>query len=320
VLVEGYTDVIALHQVGVRNVVGQQGTALTDGQAAELAKLAPVVVLCLDADRAGQDATLKAAAVLRGLPKNPPEVRVATLPEGRDPADLVAAEGDAVTAVIDGAVPLARWQVDLALARGDLGSSEGRDRVLDYTASIINRLPPGLVRGELTQLVGDRLGLSEAVVTARLSEAGRPIPAPANGTPPARRPVDHTEDAERAFLALCLALPTTGRQRLDSMEIDATLASDLTRRAAVHLRDRFDAPASGIPSEDEALAALVAELIVRAGALEEPEAADLEKATLMLDRARLQRQIAAARAAAEPVGELAAEHQRVLSELSRLTV
>jgi DNA primase len=321
VLVEGYTDVIALHQAGLRNVVGQMGTALTEGQAGELAKLAPVVVLCLDADRAGQDATAKASGVLRKL-GTPPEVRVAALPEGKDPADLATGDGgsEAVAALLDRALPLARWHIELALSRGDLNSTEGRDRVLDYAAPIINRLPAGLLRGELTQLVGDRLGLSESVAAARLSESGRPIPAPANGTSTTRRPFGHAEDAERAFLALCLALPTTGRQRLAELDPDAVFTAPLLRRAAIHLRDHYETPASGLPSADEALSALIAELVMRARAMEEPETADLHKATLMLDRARLQRQIAAARAAAEPVTELAAEHQRVLAELSRLTV
>jgi DNA primase len=317
-LVEGYTDVLALHQAGLRNVVGQQGTALTDGQAAELAKLAPTVVLCLDADRAGQDATQKAAGVLRGL-GNPPEVRVATLPPGQDPADLATEDLEAARALLSDAMPLARWQVELALARGDLGSTEGRDRVLDACAPVINRLPAGLLRGELTQSVGDRLGLSEAVVAARLSDGGRAAPIrPANGAP-SRRPFAHTEEAERAFLAMCLALPQTGPARLAAVDPDVLFATDLGRRAAAHLREHFTTPMAGLASEDP-LSGLVAELLLRARALEEPDPAELDRSQRMLDLARLDRQIAAARAAQSPVGDLAAERQEVLTELRRLTV
>src|SRR5215212_7091643 len=63
VLAEGYTDVIALHQAGLRNTVGLMGTALTEEQVGELARLAPKVQLALDADGAGQDAMLRAARV-----------------------------------------------------------------------------------------------------------------------------------------------------------------------------------------------------------------------------------------------------------------
>jgi DNA primase len=317
-LVEGYTDVLALHQAGLRNVVGQQGTALTEGQASELAKLAPTVVLCLDADRAGQDATHKAAGVLRGL-GTPPEVRVATLPAGEDPADLATRDIEAARALLTQAVPLARWQIDLALARGDFSSSEGRDRVLDFAAPIINRLPAGLLRGELTQLVGDKLGLSENVVAARLSEGGLGAPIrPANGAP-IRRPFGHSEEAERAFLAMCLALPQSGPARLAAIDPDVLFATDLGRRAAAHLRENFATPMAGVATED-ALSGLVAEVLLRARALEEPDPADLDRAQRMLDLARLDRQIAAARAAETPVGDLAAERQEVLTELRRLTV
>ena len=61
ILVEGYTDVLALHQAGLRNAVGIMGTALTEEQVAELERIAHVLELCLDADRAGQDAMLRAA-------------------------------------------------------------------------------------------------------------------------------------------------------------------------------------------------------------------------------------------------------------------
>src|SRR6059058_5718323 len=55
ILVEGYTDVLALHQAGLRNAVGIMGTALTEEQVAELERVVQVIELCLDADRAGQE-------------------------------------------------------------------------------------------------------------------------------------------------------------------------------------------------------------------------------------------------------------------------
>ena len=320
VLVEGYTDVIALHQAGVRHAVGQMGTALTEGQAGELAKLAPAVTLCLDADRAGQDATLRAAGVLRGLGNAAPEVRVATLPAGSDPADIAVADPDGTAALLAAAPPLARWQVELAVERGDLSSAEGRDRVLDKLKPVIARLPAGLLREELVQLVAGRLGMSEGLAASAFSGAPS-APPMRNGSvlPAPKRPTDHTEDAERAFLALCLALPAVGPGRLAALDPEAMFSSALVRRAAVHLRDHFDAPASGLGSEDEPLSGLIAELVLRAHSLEDVEASELERTALMLERARLDRAISAARASRTPLSELAAERQAVLSELRRLT-
>ena len=90
ILCEGYTDVIALRQAGLPNAVGLMGTALTAEQVGELARMAPTVLLALDADSAGQEAMLRAArlAASRHL-----ELRVVTLPGGKDPAELVQREG-----------------------------------------------------------------------------------------------------------------------------------------------------------------------------------------------------------------------------------
>ena len=129
VLCEGYTDVIAAHQAGVRQCVGLMGTALTDEQVAELARLAPTVVLALDADGAGQEAMLKAARVAA---KQRFELRVAALPPGSDPAEVLERDGpEAVRALIAGSLPFVRFRVERILAAGDRETPEGRDRILE---------------------------------------------------------------------------------------------------------------------------------------------------------------------------------------------
>src|ERR1700761_5504511 len=90
VVCEGYTDVIALHQAGLRNAVGLMGTALTAEQVGELARMASTVLLALDADTAGQEAMLRASALAA---KRKLELRVVELPAGADPAELVQREG-----------------------------------------------------------------------------------------------------------------------------------------------------------------------------------------------------------------------------------
>ena len=82
IVAEGYTDVIAMHQAGIRNAVGLMGTALTEDQVGELGRLAPVVQLALDADSAGQEAMLRAARLAAGRKL---ELRVVPLPAGQRP-------------------------------------------------------------------------------------------------------------------------------------------------------------------------------------------------------------------------------------------
>ena len=109
-LCEGYTDVIALHQAGMRNAVGLMGTALTAEQVGELARMASRVLLALDADSAGQEAMLRASklAASRKL-----ELRVVEMPEGADPADLVQREGvEAMKAAVEKSVPFVRFRAE----------------------------------------------------------------------------------------------------------------------------------------------------------------------------------------------------------------
>ena len=90
VIVEGYTDVIACHQGGARNVVATLGTALTGEHVAELRRYAEKVVLIFDADEAGQKAADRAVELFL---TGDMDVAIAVLPDGKDPADLMAQEG-----------------------------------------------------------------------------------------------------------------------------------------------------------------------------------------------------------------------------------
>ena len=126
VVVEGYTDVLALHQAGIEEAVGVMGTAITDEQVASLSGMVDEVVLALDADSAGQEAMLRAQRVAAGRKMR---LRVAAMPAGEDPAEMMAAEGGAerFRALLDGAVELTAFQVGLVLERTDI-SLAGRAR------------------------------------------------------------------------------------------------------------------------------------------------------------------------------------------------
>ena len=108
IVTEGYMDVIALHRAGFKHAVAPLGTALTEAQIAELWRLAPEPVLCLDGDNAGRRAAQRAAE--RALPLLQPgkSLRFAELPGGDDPDSLLASEGpSALQRVLDAALPLA---------------------------------------------------------------------------------------------------------------------------------------------------------------------------------------------------------------------
>jgi len=321
IVAEGYTDVIALHQAGVRNTVGLMGTALTEDQVAELARLAPVVQLALDADSAGQEAMLRAARLAAGRKL---ELRVVPLPAGSDPADLVQREGArAVQELVDASVPFVRFRVERELDRGDVSTAEGKDRVIDALRPVLAAVPPSAMREELLRLAADRLDLAPTLVSSWLASAPA---APAHRAPegngggrPEQRPraLDRGARTERTFLALCIALPEAGREALAGISVDDHFTSDLLRRAALHLRDHLVAPTEGLSDDDHELSALIAGLAVRAArANSSPTVLEIERCQLEL--ALIERRILAARAGGGgDVADLARRREEIRARVDR---
>jgi DNA primase len=329
ILCEGYTDVIALHQAGLRNTVGLMGTALTAEQVGELARMAQTVLLALDADSAGQEAMLKAAGLAA---KRKLELRVVALPAGTDPADLVQREGaEAIGAAIEQAVPFVRFRVERVLATGDHGSPEGRDRMVEELRPVFAMLPPSAMRLELTKLVSGRLALPESLMETLLaSQAGRRQGTPSGWTtagdasPTPAGGLSRREETERTFLALCIASPEEGEQALKSLEVDEHFTSEVLRRAARHLgaghlRDPMADPAglAGGLDGDPQLKALLAELVVEAGR-EPVQPAMLDVQRLQLELARVDRRIQQARGEESgDVSRLATRRGEVKREFDR---
>jgi DNA primase len=311
IVCEGYTDVIAMHQAGRANAVGLMGTALTDEQLGALQRMAPTVTLALDADKAGQEAMLRAArlAARRRL-----ELRVVGLPKGSDPAELLQSGGPAaVTGLVEDSVPFVRFRVERVLEAGTIGTADGRDRMLAELTPILGEVPPGAMRAELERLVAGRLELPQPTIAGLLAGAGS-RPGVKLPDAPVRTALDVRERVEQAFLALCIALPEPGREALEDIEVDAIFTGEVNRRAAVHLRRNIRSPGAGLDDDPE-LATLLAELAVRA--TQAPaHVAQLDVERLQLELSRIDRELAAARAAGRGgLSELAARRRPVMAEL-----
>lgn len=336
VLAEGYTDVLALHQAGIQNAVGIMGTSLTDEQARELERTARTLVLALDADGAGQEAMLRAARVAEGRSL---ELRVVALPAGSDPADLIQRDGvEAVRERVARSVPFVEFHVERILERAQVGTAEGKDRALAELRPVLAPLPQSVLRDELVRRIAGRLDLSDQLAASLLGEGApvaaavpaaaggsapggfRPVPAAAASLPPAGLALDRRERGERTFLALCVAFPREGREHLAQVDLDEHFSSDLTRRAAAHLRDHLDAPLEGLPEDDPQLATLVSELDSRAARASGVSAENLQHAWLSLELARLERAIDVARLAQSgDVSTLSREREQVRTRLRTLS-
>jgi DNA primase len=297
VVAEGYTDVIALHQAGVEEAVGVMGTAITEEQVAALSGMVDEVVLALDADAAGQEAMLRAQRVAAGRKVR---LRVAAMPAGEDPAEMVVADGGAerFRALLDEAVELPVFQVGLVLARTDAGSPAARDRALAEIAPIVAGMGEGASRDDLVRQVAERLDFEPAmvmgkIVAARPASGGSQPGTASEGAAAQARPAELTsrERRERALLAMCIALPAEGRDYLARLNDDHLSPSGA--RALAWLREHHEDPASDLPHDDSELAGLIAELVILAH--DEPASVEaMQLNYLLLEQRRLEAEIAAA--------------------------
>jgi DnaB-helicase binding domain of primase len=206
------------------------------------------------------------------------------------------------------------FRVERILASADTGSAEGRDRALAALRPIVRGLPASVLREELIRRIAGHLELSEALVATLGGATANGAPA---GAPPATRP-SRREEAERTFLALCIVRPAEGAAALARMDLDAHFSSAATRRAARHLAVHPVGPLARVPESEPELGALLGELAGRFGA--EPVGAEsLEHAELLLELARLQRAIAAARAERSlEIPTLAARREEVKRRLDEV--
>ena len=321
VVVEGYTDVLALHQAGIRESVAIMGTALTQEQLSLLGRAATRVILALDADRSGQEAMLRAA---RG--KDDTQLHVVELSEGRDPADLIAEGGSqAFLERLDEAVPMIQFQVRRVLADADLDTPVGRDQGLEKAARLIaeHTTEGSAMRDELVREGADRLDVPEeyvrsALARPRSARSGAPPDQAAPGPVlPARASAGEVAlRAEREFLSRCLASGDLGRGYI-SVPQDEQFSTDATRRARKHLAVHFDDPLAGLSEDEPTLAALVTDVALAAQEGSPSPEAVLQMSILQLEKRRIEREIRRAAQEGDHTrqSELAKAEQQVRGEL-----
>jgi DNA primase len=174
IVVEGYMDVVSLHQAGITNAVATLGTATTPEHLHRVFRLVGEVVFCFDGDRAGRAAAWRALENAVGEVKQGRQVRFLFLPEGHDPDSLVRAEGrDSFEQRLSHAMPLSQYLIEELSARSDPASVDGKARLVELARPLLRRIPSDVYRellvGELAAVVGmqrDRLlgllGASEA--------------------------------------------------------------------------------------------------------------------------------------------------------------
>jgi DNA primase len=287
VVVEGYTDVLALHQAGIASVVASMGTALTPAQLKELARLTRRLYLCFDADAAGEAATLRGMELAY---RDFDAVLVVPLPAGSDPAENPAAFSE----LLEAAEPYPRYRVKLEIDR-----ARSKEDAFQRLREVMAPFDQNTEWMEAIKYAANRLDLPgelEAALAPRASRRTGRV---------SRKILEAGERLERDALAGVLAHPDL----LDVLrEVGAEhFDSDAHRRLRAHL--------VGEEAAGPELTALRAELDARAHA-EGIDATTARELLLRLRERRLKRELR--RAEGERAKELRAELERIREAASAL--
>lgn len=186
IVVEGYMDVIALHQAGFKNAVATLGTAFTERQMEQLWLLAPEPVICFDGDRAGEAAAARAIDRMLPVLREGHSFRFAFLPEGNDPDDLVRNQGPAAfSRCLAEASPLidVLWRREVAAQ--SLDTPERRAALEDRLDKLLATIANARVREHYRRDIKNRLYLLWRENGRRVTARGNIAPA-APATPRAR--------------------------------------------------------------------------------------------------------------------------------------
>ena len=158
-VVEGYMDVIALHQQGITNVVATLGTATTPAHLQVLSRSADTIVFCFDGDKAGKDAAWKALktslpSITSGL-----IIKFLILPEGEDPDTIIKQESaKAFSKRIETAQTLSSFLIDHIKAEVPFDTIEGKTLFLEKSASLINMVNYPIYRQQLIEGIANTVG------------------------------------------------------------------------------------------------------------------------------------------------------------------
>ncbi|MFC1915290.1 DNA primase [Chloroflexota bacterium] len=181
VIVEGYTDAITAHQNGFSDVVASMGTAVTEEQAGSLKRLTKNIVLALDADAAGEEAMLRGISYENILES---EIRVLTLPEGKDPDDAIKDGADTWRKLITEALPIMDYTFNMITAKLDLTTARDKSLAVQKLGPIINEMKDSVRKAHYIQKLARLVQVSERTIEAELS---RIRPGPSRRRPPVPR-------------------------------------------------------------------------------------------------------------------------------------
>jgi DNA primase len=173
-IVEGYMDVVRLHQAGITYAVATLGTATTQEHLNKIFRLTSELVFCFDGDRAGLQAAWRALENALPFARDGRELKFMFLPEGHDPDTLIAAQGaEGFEEHLKRAVPLSEYLVRQLTEQVDLEHVDGRAKLAALAAPLFKRMPDGVYRELLLDRLAAQIRMPGAKLKEHLEAAGR---------------------------------------------------------------------------------------------------------------------------------------------------
>lgn len=193
IIVEGYMDVVALAEFGIHYAVATLGTATSEHHLRRLFKIVPEVIFCFDGDQAGRTAAARAMETVLPLLEDGLQARFLFLPDDEDPDTLIRSEGkEAFEQRLNQSDHLPEFLFDHLKAQVDYDTLDGKARLDQLAAPLINRLPQGMLRELMTKKLKEDTGIDSHA----LAKLETDTPAPSKQTQPPAEPLPYIDQRE----------------------------------------------------------------------------------------------------------------------------
>jgi DNA primase len=237
-IVEGYLDVLIAHQSGIRDVTASLGTALTERQVNALKRLTRTLVLALDADAAGDEAVLRGLEVARQvysdtrvavpLPQGlvrlesrlGADIRIAALPRGRDPDEIILENPDGWRKIVDTARPVVDFYFDAVLGRADLSSPKSAAAAVRQLLPIIGEVSDSVQQSLYLQRLAERVHIAEPLLVSELARLRLTSARPAAVEDVPEDPPRRRSALDEFALGLIVLYPAQARGFIDELRED----------------------------------------------------------------------------------------------------
>ena len=220
IVVEGYMDAISLHAAGISNVVASMGTAFAAEQAKLLKRVAEEVIFCYDSDSAGRRASVRAVSIARteGL-----RVRIAGVPEGKDPDEYVRRYGkEAFLKVIAAAINGIDFQIEETILQGDISNLAGKVDAVSNILPFLLECKNEIEAAEHIRHLAQRLTIDEGLILEEYRKAAKKGGAQKENVAvpvPTVRKLSARRQAEEQLLAVLLEQPQLAEKCLEVVRL-----------------------------------------------------------------------------------------------------